>query len=219
MENTYKRQTAIFNPADHTNARAYIIGLGNIGSHTALALARMGIQNFVLCDFDSVEAHNLASQAYTIADIGKNKCDALAVHMTAVQEGVRVLNIMQSYQRACENGNGVQNGDIVIIAVDSLETRREIATLIKDIDAFVIDGRMGGGQIEVHTIHAKKYASIIPSEASDDECSARYISYTALMIAGAIANTVKRYLQKESVHDFFMLHTDTWQVLSGARKK
>lgn len=214
LENLYKRQTAIFDPSKFATQRVYIIGAGNIGSHSALAIARMGLRSFVLCDFDTIEEHNLASQAYTFADIGALKVATLGNAMRAVNPGALVVEYPQSYQKAHANGAGIQAGDIVIVAVDSLDTRREIAGLIKDIDCFVIDGRMGGGQVEVHTAHARDYGAIIPTQGDTDECSARYISYTALLIAGAIANTAKRYLQKERLAQSFVLHADTWEVLS-----
>lgn len=213
MSDTHKRQLDILNPAEYATQRVAIIGLGNIGSHTALALARMGLRRFALYDFDTVEVHNLASQAYTLADIGTVKLDAIESAMRAVNSDVEIVKHPVAYQVASRDGVGIEYGDIVVVAVDSLETRRDIAQAISGIDAHVIDGRMGGGQIEVHTCLASEYADIIPLEADTDACAARYISYTSLIIAGAITNTVKRMLRSQNVHGSFILHCDTWETI------
>jgi ThiF family len=58
-----------------------IIGVGAVGSHTAHLLARMGISPLWLFDFDVVEEHNLARQAYSAEDLGQNKAQALAARL------------------------------------------------------------------------------------------------------------------------------------------
>jgi len=52
------------------NARVGIIGLGGLGTVVAGALARIGVGNLVLADFDVVEPSNLNRQQYSISQIG-----------------------------------------------------------------------------------------------------------------------------------------------------
>lgn len=204
----YKRQTDIYNPEEHKDVHATVIGLGNIGSHTTLALARMGIAHFTLVDFDTVEAHNLSSQAYKVSDVGSLKCDALMAHVHEVNEDAHVDTFAQAYSP------DIRLHDITVIAVDSMDTRRELAThMLKYPHTRIVDGRMGGGQVEVHTATGKDYVDTLTREADSDPCSARYISYTSYIIAGMIANTVKRILKNEDVSRGVYLHTNTWEVL------
>ncbi|MGN1111442.1 MAG: sulfur carrier protein ThiS adenylyltransferase ThiF [Oscillospiraceae bacterium] len=58
-------------------AHVGIAGLGGLGSNIATALARSGIGHLTLVDFDTVELSNINRQAYTIAQIGKPKTEAL----------------------------------------------------------------------------------------------------------------------------------------------
>ena len=44
--------------------RCHIIGCGSVGSTIAELLARLGITNISLYDFDTVSSHNLANQIY-----------------------------------------------------------------------------------------------------------------------------------------------------------
>lgn len=167
----------------------------------------MGISNFILHDFDKVEAHNLASQAYGIKDVGRFKVSRMKKAIKALNPDATVKIFRKPYIRGLHS-------DLVVCAVDSLIARRAIAWALRS-DTFVIDGRMGGGQVEVWAQSAKDWVDTIPESADDDPCSARYISYTSYMIAGMIANTVKRHLNGELVPSMVLLHANTMEVLKS----
>ena len=65
-----------FQPEKH-DARIHIVGCGSVGSTVAENLARCGVTNMTLWDFDKVEPHNLANQMFRQQDIGKLKVEAL----------------------------------------------------------------------------------------------------------------------------------------------
>jgi sulfur carrier protein ThiS adenylyltransferase len=54
-----------------------IMGLGGLGTVVAGTLARIGLGNLVLADFDVVEPSNLNRQQYFISQIGMRKTKAL----------------------------------------------------------------------------------------------------------------------------------------------
>ncbi len=202
----YMRQVGMFNPAQHSNVKVTIAGLGNIGSHTALALARMGLSHFTLYDFDTVEEHNLSSQAYLQTDVGRSK-------VAAITDQIRALNPTATVVGHIAPFTGIEQvGDILVSAVDSLAVRRMIAEGVP-AGTYVIDGRMGGGQIEVHSQPIDQWLATIPAEADTDACGARYISYTSYIIAGLIANQVKRKLQGEKLATRILMHVDTTELL------
>lgn len=60
--NIYKRTMSVWGKENHgklARLRIGIIGLGSVGSVVAESLARMGMERFVLIDFDEVQEHNL----------------------------------------------------------------------------------------------------------------------------------------------------------------
>lgn len=59
------------------NARVAVAGLGGLGSHIAVMLARSGIGELLLVDFDTVDVTNLNRQMYLIPQLGKPKAEAL----------------------------------------------------------------------------------------------------------------------------------------------
>jgi tRNA A37 threonylcarbamoyladenosine dehydratase len=60
-----RRHAELFDP--HTfNTPVTIIGAGATGSWLAIALAKLGIDNISIWDFDKVEEHNIPNQAFGI---------------------------------------------------------------------------------------------------------------------------------------------------------
>lgn len=76
-KNIYKRTLTVWGEANHAHLarlRVGIIGLGSVGSIVAESLARMGVERFVLIDFDEVQQHNLDRLlGATMQDIGHLK--------------------------------------------------------------------------------------------------------------------------------------------------
>ena len=70
-------------------ARLLIAGCG-LGASTAICAARMGFENFVLIDGDTVDAHNLNRQFYDVDDIGSAKVAALKKHILRINPAASV---------------------------------------------------------------------------------------------------------------------------------
>lgn len=107
-------------------ARAAIAGLGGVGGGHLLTLARLGIGNFNISDFDHFEVHNFNRQAGAMmSTVGEPKADVLArmakdINPTAdiriFPEGVTPENV----------GDFLKGVDIYVDSIDyfSVEARR-----------------------------------------------------------------------------------------------
>jgi molybdopterin/thiamine biosynthesis adenylyltransferase len=82
-----------------------VFGLGAIGSHATLALAREGVGEFKLCDPDYLKPGNVVRHALDLSDAGRNKAEAVegAVHRInpyvetkAFQTGLRAPEMMEA---------------------------------------------------------------------------------------------------------------------------
>lgn len=58
-------------------AKVAVAGLGGLGSHVAVMLARTGVGELLLVDFDVVEPSNLNRQHYRISHLGMKKTEAM----------------------------------------------------------------------------------------------------------------------------------------------
>ena len=105
---------------DPTNvkARCHIIGCGSIGGNVAELLARYGVSELVLWDFDDVEPHNIANQIYTTSDIEMPKTVALSAILEDINPDIK-LKLKQKYEGQPLEG-------FVFMCVDSVEVRQNI---------------------------------------------------------------------------------------------
>lgn len=80
----FKRLTGVRDVAALDEKRITIFGLGAIGSHAALALAREGVGEFRLCDPDRLRPGNVVRHALDLTAVGRHKAEAMAqaIHRT-----------------------------------------------------------------------------------------------------------------------------------------
>lgn len=106
-----------FDP-DMFDQNIHIIGCGAVGSTIAENLARLGIKELILWDFDDVEEHNIANQMFTISQIGKPKMDA-------VEEICKEINPEISIRKKGIYTDEILSG-YLFICPDSIKVRRTI---------------------------------------------------------------------------------------------
>lgn len=110
------------------DARIHIVGCGSVGSTVAENLARCGVTNMTLWDFDTVEAHNLANQMFRQQDIGKPKVEALLDMLKDINP-----EIEDGIELKPEGWRGKLMSGYVFLCVDNIDLRREIVE--KHIDS------------------------------------------------------------------------------------
>ena len=99
-----------------------IAGVGGLGSNIAIALARVGVGQLILADFDLVEPSNLNRQQYFTDQIGLPKVLALQENLQRINPGVRVV----AHQVRVTAGNlGELFGqvDVLVEAFDAAEQK------------------------------------------------------------------------------------------------
>lgn len=76
-QSIFSRNKGILETAVMNKKCAVILGCGSVGSLVAMELARAGVGNFVLCDADTLEYHNVCRHQCGIEDVGDLKVNAL----------------------------------------------------------------------------------------------------------------------------------------------
>lgn len=76
-QSIFSRNSGILETDVMSQKCAVILGCGSVGSLVAMELARSGVANFVLCDADTLEYHNLCRHQCGIEDVGDLKVNAL----------------------------------------------------------------------------------------------------------------------------------------------
>jgi hypothetical protein len=214
-ETRYARQLDLLSP-EQMKIPVTIIGAGATGSFTALSLAKMGVQDITVYDFDTVEEHNLPNQFYRQSDLGKPKVVALQ-EIIEQFEGMTIKAKNTRYK-------GQRLDGIVIIAVDTMDTRIHIWQFIKQNPGIqlCIDSRMGAEVMRIYSFDpndfsaCKEYeATLYPSsEAIQVRCTAKTIMYTVLSIASLLANQVKKFLAGEFLKKELIFDLKTVTLIS-----
>jgi sulfur carrier protein ThiS adenylyltransferase len=102
--------------------RIGIAGAGGLGSNCAINLVRSGFEDFVIADFDVVEASNLNRQAYNVCHLGRPKVECLSELMRAINPGCTVRPVRE---RVDERNIAAlfENCRVVVEAFDKAECK------------------------------------------------------------------------------------------------
>jgi tRNA A37 threonylcarbamoyladenosine dehydratase len=101
-------------------ARVAVFGLGGVGGHAAVALARAGIGTLTLVDFDAITRSSLNRSAFaTPADVGQPKALALERFLAAIDPGVAVEARVAFFHEESAEALLAGPPDLVIDAIDS----------------------------------------------------------------------------------------------------
>lgn len=99
----------------------HIIGCGSVGSTVAENLARCGVKNMTLWDFDKVESHNIVNQMFNENHVGMLKVDALRDILTDINPDLK-----DTLEIHPEGWKGKMLSGYIFLCVDNIELRKEI---------------------------------------------------------------------------------------------
>lgn len=186
------RHRELFNPYEF-NTPVNVIGAGATGSWLVMQLARLGITNIKVYDFDSIEEHNVANQAYSMRQVGESKVESLKNNV-AFDTGI-VIKTAKRYEEQRLSG-------YVFLMVDSMAERKRIYEnhiKMKSGVKLLIEPRMGldvGRIYNVNPVSLRENEEYAKTYYSDDETevSACGASLTVVTSAMTIASWCVRQL-------------------------
>lgn len=109
-------------------ARIGIAGAGGLGSNVAVSLARIGVGNLTLVDFDRVEESNLNRQYFFRSQLGAYKVDALKENILAINKDINI----ETYKEKIDSTNIDKFFSQVDILVEALDDPNYKALLISE---------------------------------------------------------------------------------------
>ena len=200
----YQRVRKIINIEELRKKTVTIVGLGSLGSFTALLLAKNGI-NLNLIDFDKVSIENLSSQIYSRKDVGKYKTRALAKYLKKINNDIRI-NIQN--ERLNSINIKILDSELVIDCTDNLETR------------FLIDSYCYKKIPWIHTAALKTIGLVyvINNSLSDlyhknislDSCDEHGILNTTSFMTASIAATQAIKILLNQPYEKDLIRFDIW---------
>jgi molybdopterin/thiamine biosynthesis adenylyltransferase len=200
------RHLSVFSPYAFGTRRVDVIGCGATGSRIVLSLAKLGVENIHVWDFDQVEEHNIANQAFGLGDVGASKVNALA----ALIEATTGTKINAHAERV--DGSQVL-GDVVFLLTDTMSSRKEIwekGLKFKLKSKLLIETRMGADNGRIYTVnpnkpgHIKAWEEVLydDAEAEVSACGASVsVGPTAEIISGIAVWQMIRWFSTEEGGD------------------
>jgi len=113
-----------------------VVGCGAVGSKVIDFLARLGVNHFVLWDYDMVEEHNVGNQAFVLRDVGKAKVDACHDLIWSINPSATVIKHKEKFTSLSDIDTRY-----FVISVDSMSARKDI------LDAAVLAHSMSGHNV------------------------------------------------------------------------
>ena len=187
----YSRHMTLFDPYQFGDTKVNIIGAGATGSWLVLQLAKLGISNITVWDFDIVEEHNIPNQLFGLPHVGMPKVEALK-QIVQEQTGVEINIKNERFTTGRLSG-------YVFLMVDSMRARKDIwETSVKNKSAvkLLIEPRMGLNEARVYNVSPMDLTQQRAYEAAwypDDEAevsacgTSQSVITTALFTASYVA--------------------------------
>lgn len=130
----------LFNPDKLKGKQIAVIGAGATGSLTVLQLAKLGVENIHVYDFDTIEAHNIPNQMiYGVDDIECQKAQTLA----AIVNKLVGKHVVMPYNKKVQSRKLYH--EVVFFCVDTMASRDEIfnrGIYMNGMTELVVDMRM-----------------------------------------------------------------------------
>lgn len=138
-------------------AKAAVAGLGGLGSNIAISLARAGIGNLLLVDFDEVDLTNLNRQQYDVCDIGMYKTDALKRKLRNINPYTEVRTVTVKVDE-CNAPEIFSEYGIVCEAFDGAQSKAMLINTLLDKcpDTFIVSGSGMAGMLSSNTIITRR---------------------------------------------------------------
>ena len=141
-------------------AKVAIAGLGGLGSNIAIGLARIGVGQLHLVDFDRVDLTNLNRQHYFIHHLGQYKTEALKKQILEINPYIRVSTDCLKIT-ASNVATLFSDADIICEAFDVPENKAMLVnTVLEQLpDKWLVSGNGMAGYGKSNLIQTKAIMS------------------------------------------------------------
>lgn len=162
----YSRSKGLLEVDVLATKRVLIMGLGSGGAPIAIELAKAGVGEFAVSDFDRLEPHNLVRHVCYVNDLGRLKTDAIAdaIHGKNPYSKVDKFPIdMTAYPELLRQE--VSKCDLVICGTDNTKSRFLLSKILLEFGKPAIFGgcvtRAEGGNVFIYRPGAACYFCLV----------------------------------------------------------
>lgn len=152
MKNRYERNVSALSEKEvlelHTK-RVCVVGCGGLGGYIVEILARIGVLNITIVDYDVFDVNNLNRQLFSAENLlGVSKVDAAASRIASINSDVIIRTVKEKLDDT-NAANIIADHDIVVDALDNIQTRSTLSKACDNKNIPMVHGSIGGwfGQV------------------------------------------------------------------------
>ncbi len=136
------------------NSHIIIVGIGGVGGFVCELLARAGIGELTIIDFDVVDETNINRQVVANADtVGKLKVEVMSEIIKKINPNCKVNAISERFcKENLQNFNKLfnsQNCSYVVDAIDDVRGKVELICLCKNKNIPIVSAMGAGNRVEI----------------------------------------------------------------------
>ena len=128
MEKNFTTRTSLIIGEDGIeklkNSNVIVFGVGGVGSFAAEAIARAGVGNLTIVDFDDVDITNINRQIPALhSTVGKLKVEVMRDRILDINPDINIKAICEKYNKETSDKILVEDYDYVVDAIDMVTSK------------------------------------------------------------------------------------------------
>ncbi len=131
------------------NKVVFVFGLGGVGGFALEALARSGVENFTIVDFDEVSDSNINRQIIALnSTVGQKKAELFKQRLLDINPNIKVNSICDFYNESLKEKIFATKPDYVIDAIDTMRSKIDLLVYCKENNIHVITSMGAGNRLD-----------------------------------------------------------------------
>ena len=141
------------------NSSVIVFGVGGVGSFAAEAIARAGVGNLTIVDFDDVDITNINRQLPALhSTVGKYKVEVMKERILDINPNINIKAIKEVYNKDTSDSILSEQYDYVVDAIDMVTSKIHLIETCKNkgmdiISSMGMGNKLDPTKIEVTDIH------------------------------------------------------------------
>lgn len=130
-------------------AKVAVFGIGGVGSFVCEGLARSGVGNFILVDYDKIDESNINRQLIAnVNTIGKYKVDLMKERILKINPDANVETYREFYMDDCEIDIITEDLSYAVDCVDTIMAKIAIICSCNELNVPVISSMGTGNKLD-----------------------------------------------------------------------
>lgn len=141
--------------------KVFVFGLGGVGGFALESIARAGVSNFTIVDFDEVSESNLNRQIIALnSTIGCKKTELFKQRLLDINTDINVNCVCDFYSENLRDRIFKEKPDYVVDAIDTMRSKIDLLVYCTEIGVPVITSMGAGNRLDPTQLYISDISEI-----------------------------------------------------------